>query len=913
MSDTTDEVDWQRLNEVFAGAVALDSETAQLEFIRRASDGNDRLRAASEELLRASRQAGTNGFLRADALHAGARAVASNEPAMRGREQIGDYRLVREIGRGGMGTVFLAERQQFRQRVALKIIKRGMDTDEIVRRFERERDVLAELSHPNIARLLDGGTTDDGLPYFVMEYVDGKPITHFCDEKRLTIDERLRLFQKLCGAVAYIHKRSIIHRDIKPSNAVIDGDGEPKLLDFGIAKLLTPVTDARASLTLTAAEPRLLTPDYASPEQLRGERVTAASDVYSLGVLLYELLSGRSPFPRSGTGSRAELLKTEGERQPAAPSTAALTTEEIAQEDGRKEILSPEVVAGFRNERPQQLQRTLRGDLDLITLKALRMEPEQRYATVEELSEDLRRHLAGLPVTARASSVGYRAAKFIRRRRANVAAAAAGVLLSAVAVFGFAYVARRAPNLPDAAVPQPATRSIAVVPFKNLSGNAEREIFADGLTESLIASLSRVEDLKVISRNSVFAFKGRDVDPRDVGRQLNVATVVEGSVRESSDKLRVEVRLVNAATGEIIWSGNHERSATGVFEIEDDIARSTAAQLRLKLRAGGEQYLTARHTNNIEAYQAYTKGRYFWKKKDPENLEKARRFFEEAIRLDPNYALAYNGLANYYASSIWYGDISVLEAVEKTKAAVRKLVEIAPDSAEAHDGLARVAWFDWDWETYRREAEKAVELAPNDAGIWQNYCFMLLGVTGRVEDAIAALRHAYELDPLSPSIGADLGMLLSGSGRFEEAFTVFEKTIETDPNFPGVYANLRHAYEAKGMHVEALDALLKLHQVGGASAARLDEFRQAFAAGGANGLRRKELELMLAEPEIGMNAFSIAIAYVDLGEKERALEWLEKAYAMRHPTLVSLKSAALDALRDDPRFQDLARRVGLPE
>ena len=913
MSDTTDEVDWQRLNEVFAGAVALESETAQLEFIRRASNGDDRLRAAGEELLVASQHAGAKGFLRADALRAGARVAATDEPSLRGREQIGDYRLIREIGRGGMGTVFLAERQQFRQRVALKIIKRGMDTDEIVRRFERERDVLADLSHPNIARLLDGGTTADGLPYFVMEYVEGKPITQFCDEKRLTIDERLRLFQKLCGAVAYIHRRSIIHRDIKPSNAVIDSDGEPKLLDFGIAKLLTPSADAQASFTLTAAEPRLLTPDYASPEQLRGERVTVASDVYSLGVLLYELLSGRRPFARVDTGSRAEFTQIAAERQPAAPSTAALTTHEIAQDDGTQQILSPEIVARFRNERPQQLQRTLRGDLDLITLKALRIEPGQRYATVEELSDDLRRHLAGLPVTARASSVRYRTAKFLRRRRADVVAAVVGVLLTAIAAIGSAYLARRSPDLRGASLPQPATRSIAVVPFKNLSGNAEREVFADGLTESLIASLSKVEDLKVISRNSVFAFKGRDVDPREIGRQLNVATVVEGSVRESSDKLRVEVRLVNAGTGEIIWSGNHESAVAGVFEIQDDIARSTAAQLRLKLSGGGDGRLTTRQTNNIEAYQAYTKGRHFWKKKDPESLEKARRFFEEAIRLDPNYALAYNGLANYYASSIWYGDMPVAESVQKTKEAVRKLVEIAPDSAEAHDGLARVASFDWDWQTYREEAEKAVELAPNDAAIWQNYCFMLLSVTGRTEDAIAALRHAWELDPLSPSIGADLGMLLTGSGRTDEAFAVFEKTIETDPNFPGVYANLRHAYEAKGKYAEALDALLKLHRVGGASAGRLDAFREAFEKGGAKGVRRMELEQMLEAPEKGMNAFSIAIAYLDLGEKEPALEWLEKAYAMRHPTLVSLNSPALQALHDDPRFQDLARRVGLPE
>ena len=272
MEQRSETKEWRRLNELFNRALDVEGDTAQLEFIRQASGSDANLRAAGEQMLRASREAGTKGFLRGDALRAGALAIADKEPAL-GAQTIGDYRIIAEIGRGGMGTVFLAERQQFKQRVALKVIKRGMDTDEIVRRFEREREVLADLSHPNIARLLDGGTTADGLPYFVMEYVEGKPITTFCDEGRLSIEERLRLFQKLCGAVAYIHKRSIIHRDIKPSNAVIDSDGEPKLLDFGIAKLLAPA-GAQVAFTLTTAEPRLLTPDYASPEQLRGERLT---------------------------------------------------------------------------------------------------------------------------------------------------------------------------------------------------------------------------------------------------------------------------------------------------------------------------------------------------------------------------------------------------------------------------------------------------------------------------------------------------------------------------------------------------------------------------------------------------------------------------------------------------------------
>ena len=901
MSETTDEVDWRRLNEVFAGAVALESETAQLEFIRRASNGDDRLRAAGEELLQASRQAGAEGFLRADALRAGARAAAGDEPALLGREQIGDYRIVREIGRGGMGIVFLAERQQFQQRVALKVIKRGMDTDEIVRRFRREREVLASLEHPNIARLLDGGSTEDGLPYFVMEYVEGRPITQFCDDNKLSVSERLELFLRLCDAVGYIHARSIIHRDIKPSNAVINADGQPKLLDFGIAKLLAPTPEAAAEVTVTTAEPRLLTPEYASPEQLRGERLTAAADIYALGVLLYELLSGARPF-RAQTETATALLQMIDAQEATAPSTALLTTNAGAA-----------ATAEARSATPAGLRRDLRGDLDLIALKALRKNPAERYATVRDFGDDLRRHLAGRPISARPRTIADRAAKFVRRNPAVVAAIVACALVIAVATATIAYLANSTGNRADVVDAAVAPRSIAVLPFRNVSGNGDAEILADGLTESLIASLSRVGGMKVISRDSVHAFKGRAVDAREAGRQLNVASVLEGQVHESGDKLRVELRLVNGRTGEVIWTAHHARSRAEIFAMQDDIARSTAAQLRLKLSRAGEAQLTTRHTDNVEAYQAYTKGRYFWKKKDREGLEKARRFFEEAIRLDPNYALAFNGLANYYASSIWYGDIPVVEAVQKTKAAVRRLVEIAPASAEAHDGLARVAWFDWDWETYRREAEKAVELAPNDAGIWQNYCFMLMPITGRMDDAIAALQHAYELDPLSPSIGADLGMLLAAVGRFDEAFAVFEKTIETDPNFPGVYANMRGAYEARGMEQEAFEALVKCYEVGDVPPSIVDTFRAAFEQDGLRGLRRAELQSVLEQPEKGMNAFKIAIAYASLGENDSAFEWLEKAYSMRHPTLVGLKTNELSPLRDDPRFHDLLRRVGLPQ
>ena len=402
---------WQRLNEIFAAALEVAPEK-QGELLQHACNGDELLHQEAEAMLRAARQADSRGFLKSDVFAEGAQVLVANEISP--GTVIGAYRVVREIGRGGMGAVYLARREGFHQQVALKIIKRGMDTDAIVRRFVLERDVLASLNHPNIARLLDGGTTD-GLPFIVMEYVEGETITEFCDQKRLTIDERLVLFRKVCAAIVYAHQNLVVHRDIKPSNILIGPDGEPKLLDFGIAKLLSP--DAFGNtIEATATGANLLTPEYASPEQIRRERVTTASDVYSLGVLLYELLCGHRPFHFKNSQA-IEVLQIISERPPAAPSTAALAREEIELSRNRTKWIVADTVAELRSDKPARLQRKLSGDLDNIVLTALRKEPERRYSSVLQFSEDVRRHLEGLPVIARRATLSYRASKFIERNR----------------------------------------------------------------------------------------------------------------------------------------------------------------------------------------------------------------------------------------------------------------------------------------------------------------------------------------------------------------------------------------------------------------------------------------------------------------------------------------------------------------
>lgn len=428
MSHNKKGADWEKLNKIFAGAARL-AGTEQKDFLKNVANGDEDLRLEVEAILAASNRAAAQDFLEADAFAAGARVLAANgsNKAPIGK-RIGDYIILREIGRGGMGAIYLAEREDFHQRVALKIIKRGMDTDEIVRRFEREREVLASLNHPNIARLLDGGTTDDGLPFLVMEYVEGSTITEFCGRNSLNIEARLELFRKVCGAVAFAHQNLIVHRDLKPSNILVNNEGEPKLLDFGIARLLAP--DKPDQTTETGF--RLLTPEYASPEQIRGERVTTSSDVYSLGVLLYELLTGQKPYEITSRNA-VEIIRAICETAPERPSSVLSSPLSV--------VSCPSSLADERLTEENEGQRTqdeglktnpkyLKGDLDNIILKALRKEVSERYSSVEQFAEDVRRHLVGLPVVARPATLGYQFAKFVERNRTSLSFA--GIALIAL-------------------------------------------------------------------------------------------------------------------------------------------------------------------------------------------------------------------------------------------------------------------------------------------------------------------------------------------------------------------------------------------------------------------------------------------------------------------------------------------------
>jgi serine/threonine protein kinase len=427
--------EWLKVEAALNAALELEP-VRRREFLDQMGASTPELRREVESLLVCEEKA--DSFLAAPAIAFSSDFFDDDEGVdSRAGQTIGHYRILREIGRGGMGAVFLGVRAdaQYQKRVAIKLVRRGMDSDDILRRFRNERQILASLDHPNIARLLDGGTTDDGLPYLVMEYVEGTPVTKYCDRQHLTTNERLELFRTICAAVQHAHQNLVVHRDLKPSNILITSDGTPKLLDFGIAKVLNPELSA-TSIENTRTELRVLTPDYASPEQLRGEQLTTASDVYSLGVVLYELLTGHHPY-RATKAPPHELARIILDQEPTKPSTAVGHTEKVARGDTEPEItITPETVSRVRDTQPDKLRRRLAGDLDNIVLMALRKEPRRRYESASQLAADIGRHMDGLPVIARKDTFKYRATKFVRRNRLGVAAAVVILLslLSGIAV-----------------------------------------------------------------------------------------------------------------------------------------------------------------------------------------------------------------------------------------------------------------------------------------------------------------------------------------------------------------------------------------------------------------------------------------------------------------------------------------------
>jgi eukaryotic-like serine/threonine-protein kinase len=691
-------------------------------------------------------------------------------------QTIGAYTLVSLIGQGGMGTVWLAHRSdgRFEGEAAVKLLNLSFIGRAAEERFRREGSILARLRHPHIAHLLDAGVSPTGQPYLILEYVEGEPIDRYCDRKSLGIEERSRLFLDVLEAVAHAHAHQVVHRDIKPSNVLVDTDGQVKLLDFGIAKLLEGEGAAGETTALTREAGRALTPEYAAPEQIAGGPITAATDVYSLGVLLYEVLVGVHPFDtrRLREAGWPEIERIIREEEPVRPSTRVTTLRETAA-----------AVAGLRKTDPATLRRDLAGDLDWITLKALEKDPARRYATAAELGQELERHIRDEPVSAGPPAPTYRLKKRIRRHRLPIATAAAALALAGLGVF-LTGKAR------DGRSPPSGVKRLAVLPFENL-GPPSDDYFADGISDAVRGKLTSLPGIQVIARGSSTPYRKTTKTPRQIAKELGVGYLLTATVRwdkgtASGSRVHVTPELAEiSSSGAPIskWQQPFDSSLTDVFQVQSDIATLAAQALGVALRTGEEKRLSERPTQSLAAYDAFLKGEEASKgmsDRNPLGLRSALGFYEEAVALDPGFAQAWARVSDAN-SSLYYEGTPSPELAERARQAAERAVALAPERPDGYLALGRYeSVVVGDFHRALEQYAKGRRVAPGSAE--------LLAATGSVErnlglwDAASEhLRQAERVDPRSVLTQLRLGWLHFALRRYTEAREALDRGLALAP------------------------------------------------------------------------------------------------------------------------------------
>ncbi len=872
----------------------------------------------------------------------GDEAVTLHFDTMVGRK-VGAYRLIREVGRGGMGAVYLAVRadKEFRQRAAIKLVKRGMDTDFIVGRFRNERQILAALNHPNIARLLDGGTTNDGLPYFVMEYIDGLPIHRYCDTGRLNVAERLRLFRHVCAAVAYAHEHQIIHRDIKPGNILVTKDGTPKLLDFGIAKILNPdLAYDTIDPTLTAM--RMMTPEYASPEQARGEQVTDATDQYSLGVLLYELLTGQRPHQLRNRAPH-EIARVICDEQPEKPSDVVTRTREVTASDGRGSIkLSPETASRDRSASPEELKRQLTGGLDDIVMQTLRKDPGHRYSSVHDLSRDINRYLEGQPIaapsyaeesemetvaetaaqtetperigvyTAPASAVDLVISKKIVRKALYIFAIAIALIAASFAVVIYLRPRAPQPNSTAASVP----RSIAVLPFKPKTANETEKLLGVGLADVVTNKLGQIKQLSVRPASASRRYLDSDLDPRRIGSELGVDYVVSGALQREGDRLGIELQTFSVKESKIVRTWKIDEKLTDIATLQISLAEGVVRSLMIDAPSVGQKFFNKRHTENGAAYQLYLVGRYHWSRRSEAGFNEAIRFFNEAIKIEPKFALAYAGLADSYALLNYYQVPPPRDGFARAKENATKAIRLDDELAEAHASLAYVMfYYDRNLPAAEREFHRAIELNPSYSTAYHWFA-QALSAMGRHGEAAEQMKSAEQLDPRSAIIKTAAGMIRFFARDYDSALEKTRQALEIDPGLIPAHRLSRWIYQATGRYEEAMAAYQNEKSFSGASGEEWPvPLAQVQASGGRVADARASIKRGVNSPLVKRYpealSLPISVAYALIGDRDQALSWLAKAEADRAPGFAyALVDPLLDNLRSDPRFIELMKKAG---
>ncbi len=817
--------------------------------------------------------------------------------------RLGPYEVISPLGSGGMGEVYLAEDSRLHRKVALKILPAIFASDRNrMLRFNQEAMAAAALNHPHIAHIYEIGQARE-VHFIAMEYIDG-------DTLRLRINERIKLLEiveiasQVSSALVPAHGAGIIHRDIKPENIMVRRDGYIKLLDFGLAKLSEPegrTIDTAAptkAMVHTDAGAVIGTTNYMSPEQAKGIHLDARTDLWSLGAVLYEMVTGHVPF--SG-------------------ETAAESISLILQKE-------PAPLTRFALEVPAELER--------IVTKALTKNREERYQTAKDMLIDLRNLKRKLEVDAEIERTGASASRISGQTAAATASGAekastfsartttarkrsprvtefysrniliAAVLTLAAVTGAYLYFGRTRRGAID---------SIAVLPLVNASNNPDTEYLSDGISESLINSLSQLPGVKVIASTSSLRYKGKEVDPKEVARTLGVEAILTGRVSQRDDRLLINVELIRAEDKTQIWGEQYDRKATDLLSVQREIAREITSNLRLKLSGAEQGRVTKHYTENPEAYQLYLKGRFYWNKRTGDAAKKAVEYFQQAIEIDPNYALAYAGLADAYQLLNLFADVSPQEAFPKAKAAAKRALELDETLAEAHTSLASSLFFyDRNYPEAEREYQRAIQLNPNYATAHHWYGVTYLAKMQRFDEAIAEMKRAQELDPLSLAINADVGNTYTQARQYDKAIEQLRKAIEMDQSFYFAHAQLGMAYQMKHDFQDAIAEYQKARELND------DPFVLALLGNvyAASGRRDEALRILDQLKQLSKQrfvyAYGIALVYAGLGDKDQAFQWLEKSLQDHEARINRLKvDPFFDSLRSDPRYGDLIHRIGL--
>jgi len=784
----------------------------------------------------------------------------ASEPTIpRMLKDFGDYELLEEIGRGGQGVVYRARQKSLNRIVALKVIGLAhWATEAHVKRFRLEAEAAARLNHPCIVPIYEVGERD-GACYFSMGLVEGGQLDAVAKREPIPIRHAAELIAKVARTVHYAHEHGILHRDIKPGNILLDAKGEPHLTDFGLARLV------ETESTVTRTMEVLGTPSYMAPEQAVGNNagVASATDIYGLGAVLYQLLTGHPPFAGGTTYETVRLVLDTEPRQPR--------------------LLNPKIDR----------------DLATICLKCLDKDPQRRYSSALALAEDLERWLKHEPIRARRTSLFTRGRKWVRRNRKLVATGAACLLVGAAAIWLFRGELFRASQF------NPPGKSIAVVPFLDLSQAKDQEYFCDGISEEILHALAKVDGLRVTGRTSSFSFKGSGAGASEIGKKLNVENVLEGSLRREGNRVRISAELINARSGFHLWSETFDRELEDVFALQDEITRSIVDALKIKLAVS----LPAREQRNTEVYDLYLQGLFFSNRSSEEDLRRALSFFRRALEKDPTFARAWTGIAK-----VWYflADVYVkpLEAYPASKEAALKAIALDEKDAEAHCYLSEAKRvLDWDLAGADAELKRALELDPNSAPT-HFFSALVPLFRGELKEGLRLVLEAKKLDPVSPITSYVATAAYLANDQIDDAISEGQRTLLLDPNYFYLDSDLAAAYREKGNFAEAIALYTKSQ-----SATNLPSSGLAITytrMGRQTEARNILAQLLQAREKRYVSAPVIAAVYVALGDKEEAFRWLERAFAEHSGILQWIAFLPeFRPLRSDARFPHLLRRIGV--